>query len=274
VSSLSMPIRQVAEWKQKLVEARRDSTFYTASYVDAGRAFLLRMAGKLRSEEPGRPVFVGSGCDWLLDSGATIIVRASRGEPAPPGEANNPFFPEASTIGGAGYWRYLDHPTGRNTRVRLKVGAMLALHADTFICRGAYLSVWEHKTLEIESSVYVGNDVLITTSLGLTVGAGTMIGLGTIIMDYDGHPIDMAAGGPPALVAAEHQSPNSGGTKAPIEIGKRVWIGFHSTILKGVRIGDGAIIGARSVVTRDVPAHAVVAGNPAQIVREGATWRP
>jgi maltose O-acetyltransferase len=47
-------------------------------------------------------------------------------------------------------------------------------------------------------------------------------------------------------------------------IGKRAWIGFGSIVLKGVTIGDEAIVGAGSVVTRDVPNRAVVAGNPAQ----------
>lgn len=54
---------------------------------------------------------------------------------------------------------------------------------------------------------------------------------------------------------------------APVLIGDDVFIGGHSTILKGVTIGDGAVIGACSVVTRDVPAFEVWAGNPAKRVR-------
>ncbi|MEZ5778584.1 MAG: sugar O-acetyltransferase [Paracoccaceae bacterium] len=50
----------------------------------------------------------------------------------------------------------------------------------------------------------------------------------------------------------------------PVEIGKRVWIGGGAILLPGVRVGDGAIIGAGSVVTRDVPAGAAVVGNPAR----------
>lgn len=53
---------------------------------------------------------------------------------------------------------------------------------------------------------------------------------------------------------------------APITIGSRCWIGFNASVLKGVRIGDEAVIGACSVVTHAVPAGAVVAGNPARIV--------
>ena len=56
---------------------------------------------------------------------------------------------------------------------------------------------------------------------------------------------------------------NNGG----IVIGNDVWIGFEAVILSGVTIGDGAIIGARSVVTRDVPPYAIVGGAPARLIR-------
>lgn len=53
----------------------------------------------------------------------------------------------------------------------------------------------------------------------------------------------------------------------PIHICSKVWIGFDATILKGVTIGEGAVIGAKSVVTRDVPPWTVVAGNPATVIK-------
>lgn len=56
-------------------------------------------------------------------------------------------------------------------------------------------------------------------------------------------------------------------SKGPVIIGKKVWIGDKATILPGITIGDGAIIGANSVITKDVPAYSVVAGNPAKIIR-------
>jgi acetyltransferase-like isoleucine patch superfamily enzyme len=52
-----------------------------------------------------------------------------------------------------------------------------------------------------------------------------------------------------------------------VKIGNNVWIGTKATILKGVSIGDGAIIGANAVVNKDVPSNAIVAGNPAQILK-------
>lgn len=52
-----------------------------------------------------------------------------------------------------------------------------------------------------------------------------------------------------------------------IKIGRNVWIGSNSTILPGVTVGDNAVIGAGSVVTRDVPENMVAAGNPAKVIK-------
>lgn len=57
-------------------------------------------------------------------------------------------------------------------------------------------------------------------------------------------------------------------------IGKNVWIGEHARICKGVTIGDGSVIAANSVVTKDVPALSIAAGNPAKIVKENIDQVP
>ena len=56
--------------------------------------------------------------------------------------------------------------------------------------------------------------------------------------------------------------------KGNTEIGNDVWIGYNATIMPGVKIGSGAIIASKSVVTNDVPAYAVVGGNPAKIIKQ------
>lgn len=53
----------------------------------------------------------------------------------------------------------------------------------------------------------------------------------------------------------------------PVKIGKNVWVGAHATILPGVTVGDNAVIAAGAVVTKDVPAFAVVGGVPAKIIK-------
>jgi acetyltransferase-like isoleucine patch superfamily enzyme len=59
-----------------------------------------------------------------------------------------------------------------------------------------------------------------------------------------------------------------GAPAKPISIGRNVWIGFDCVVLPGVTIGDGSIVGARSVVTEDVPPLTTVAGNPARVIRK------
>lgn len=56
-------------------------------------------------------------------------------------------------------------------------------------------------------------------------------------------------------------------TAAPITIGNDVWLGAHATVMPGVTIGDHCVIGANSVIKTDIPAHSVVAGSPARIIR-------
>jgi len=58
----------------------------------------------------------------------------------------------------------------------------------------------------------------------------------------------------------------------PISIGNHVWIGINATILKGVTIGDGAIIAAGAVVTRDIPASCMAAGVPASVIKNNISW--
>lgn len=86
------------------------------------------------------------------------------------------------------------------------------------------------------------------------IGAGCAIAWDVTITDTDYHQV----GDRPV--------------SAPVRIGDRVWIGARSVVLKGVIIGDGAIVAAGSVVVHDVPARSLVAGNPARVVRTDVTW--
>lgn len=87
---------------------------------------------------------------------------------------------------------------------------------------------------------------------GITIGNDVFIGpkVNLITINHDVNP--------------DNRSATYG---RPIVIEDKVWIGINSTILPGVRIGYGAIVGAGSVVTKDVPAMTVVAGNPARIIK-------
>ncbi len=104
----------------------------------------------------------------------------------------------------------------------------------------------------------------------LTIGKFVQIAHGTqFITSSANHPMSgfstypFVVFGPPWAEAYEPEWPNKGDTV----IGNDVWFGHESIIMPAVTIGDGAIIGARAVVTKDVPPYTIVAGNPARIIK-------
>lgn len=116
-----------------------------------------------------------------------------------------------------------------------------------------------------KATISIGDDVGISGSTlrcseRITIGNRTIIGSGCLILDTDEHP----------LTASERQAHDyyKYTNNRPIIIGDDVFIGARCIITKGVTIGNGAVIGAGSVVTHDVPSNTIVAGNPARIVRK------
>lgn len=92
----------------------------------------------------------------------------------------------------------------------------------------------------------------------ISIGDRVWVGANTIIADTDFHPLDPQR---------RKEAPLDAKT-SPITIGDDVFIGMNALILKGVSVGAGAVVGAGGVVRRDVPAGAIVAGNPAVVVGE------
>lgn len=107
-------------------------------------------------------------------------------------------------------------------------------------------------------NIHIGKQVFINMGCKFQDQGGIYIGDGALI----GHNV--------VLATLNHaKSPKDRGTMipAPIRIGKHVWIGSNSTILPGVTIGDGAIVAAGAVVSKNVPENAIVGGVPATILR-------
>ena len=102
----------------------------------------------------------------------------------------------------------------------------------------------------------------------LTMGKYCSIGTNVFIFLGSEHRVDWVSTYPfPFLWPAAKYIQGHPSTKGDVVIGNDVWIAFGTTILSGVTIGDGAAIGACSVVTRNIPPYAVAAGNPAQVIR-------
>lgn len=102
----------------------------------------------------------------------------------------------------------------------------------------------------------------------LKIGAYTSIADDVHIFLGGQHRTDWVSSYPfPAFLEEARNVQNYGGTRGDVSIGNDVWLASGCTILSGVTIGDGAVVAARSVVSRDVQPYSIVAGNPARHVR-------
>lgn len=106
---------------------------------------------------------------------------------------------------------------------------------------------------------------------GCSIGKFCSIGPGVAIFGGGEHNTQWVSTYPFSVFGATFpQSVNTPGhprTKGPTVIGNDVWLGARSLILSGVHVGDGAVVGAGTVVTRSVPPYGIVAGNPARLIR-------
>lgn len=151
---------------------------------------------------------------------------------------------------------------------KIRLGRKCKIHADASIdaSRSPGVVLGDQVTLNRyafiqggDGGVRLGNHVeinnfsIVNGTGGVDIGDDTLIGPGVRIISYQHR---FAAGTPIRLQASE---------KKPIRIGRDCWIGANVIVLAGITIGDGAIVGAGAIVTRDVPDNAVVTGIPAAI---------
>ena len=121
-----------------------------------------------------------------------------------------------------------------------------------------YPGIWifTGRNLIVGDDVDFAYGVLVTTGGGVTIGDRTLIGYGTKILSSN------------HVIPAAHEPIFSAGHKnAPVMIANDVWIGANVMILPGVSIGEGAVVAAGSVVTKDIPAWHVVGGVPAKTIK-------
>jgi acetyltransferase-like isoleucine patch superfamily enzyme len=110
--------------------------------------------------------------------------------------------------------------------------------------------------VEIGPKTVMGQECTISAFQRVRIGEQCVIADRAMFIDFD-H----------GVVEVERSIREQGIYKRDVEVGSNVWIGYGACILRGVRVGDNSIVGTNSVVTRDVPANAVVAGIPARVIR-------
>lgn len=109
------------------------------------------------------------------------------------------------------------------------------------------------KNLHMGKHVFINSGCQFQDQGGIYIGDGTLIGPSVVLatLNHDLNP--------------EHRADIY---PKPIHIGKNVWIGAHATVLPGIKIGDGAVVAAGAVVTKDVQENTVVAGVPARVIKQ------
>lgn len=137
------------------------------------------------------------------------------------------------------------------------------------IIRGQLLTFKHGGYISIGDYCYVGEGTKIWSSSEVIIGNRVLISHNVNIHDNNAHPIDpvLRHNQYKKIISTGHPMEDYDLNEKPIIIKDDVWVGFNATILKGVTLGKGSIIGANSLVTKDVPDFTVVAGNPAQVIR-------
>lgn len=137
--------------------------------------------------------------------------------------------------------------------VELQGTRRITLGRRLYVYPGQYWETQGAGVLDVGDGVVLSRGVHLVAHAGVHIGAGTMIGEYASVRDAN----HRRGTGPLR---------DSGHDAAPVHIGRGVWIGRGAAVLAGVRIGDGAVVAANAVVTRDVSAGAVVGGVPARLL--------
>ena len=140
--------------------------------------------------------------------------------------------------------------------VDLKLGREVRMSARTSFS-GARRAP-ERPVIEIGDHSYIGHRCTLRAGTGIQIGKHVLIATNALLSGDPGHPLD-------ALERRTDAAPPQ--SLGRIVLGDDVWLAYNVTVVGNVTIGEGAVIAANTVVTRDVPPYALVAGNPGKVIR-------
>jgi acetyltransferase-like isoleucine patch superfamily enzyme len=126
--------------------------------------------------------------------------------------------------------------------------------------------------LQLERGAVVHRGLELRAASRIRIGEGSVIGFDSILdgragLDIGRH-VNVSSSVAIWTLEHDHRDPYFGARGAPVVVGDRAWLSFRCTVLPGVTIGEGAVVAAGAVVTKDVPSFAIVAGVPAVVVGE------
>lgn len=159
------------------------------------------------------------------------------------------------------------HPSAQIDNIFGKPEAIV-IGAHTHI-RGQLLTFWNGGQITIGEWCYVGEGTRIWSQSSIVIGSYVLIAHLVDIHDTNSHPIDWRERrlDTEAILSGSYRTPTQT-VSASVTIEDDAWIGFKATVMKGVRIGRGAIVSAGAVVTKNVDPWTVVGGNPARVIAE------
>jgi len=175
-------------------------------------------------------------------------------------------------------WRRFLTPTGRRMRldgmlflapgVKLEIGRTAQVRFGRWTWIGHDTKIRCHEgEVRIGDKTVIGQECTITAYQHIWIGEQCVVADRVMMIDFD-H----------SVAEVERPIRVQGIYKRDVRVGNNVWIGYGAQILRGVTVGDNSIVGAGAVVTKDVPANAVVAGVPARVLRmreapQTLSWR-
>jgi acetyltransferase-like isoleucine patch superfamily enzyme len=165
----------------------------------------------------------------------------------------------------------------RYALLKLRFGKRLQTDGICFICPRVTLEIGRHATLRIGRWSWIGHGSKIRVHEGeVSIGAKTVMGQDCTISAYQHVSIGreciiadrvMLIDFDHGVTEVERPIRLQGIYKRDVRVGHNVWVGYGACILRGVSVGKNSVIGTSSVVTKDVPDNAVVAGTPARVIR-------
>lgn len=182
-----------------------------------------------------RIFFITPNCDIELHKGSQLILNGN-------------------LIFGTSVFKY----TKAESRIRIMPGGKMIVDGDRAFGHGANIEVFSTGELNIKRGPWTNVNFCVICMDKILLDEWSMIGRDVIIRDNNGgHPIGIYGSR----------------THMPVIIGKHAWLTSNCTIMMGVRIGDGAIIGSNALVTTSIPANSIANGNPAKVTQKDILWR-
>ena len=144
----------------------------------------------------------------------------------------------------------------QETRISMGNNAKMKIEGEFSIGYGTDIRIFNNAELKLGSGYFNGFAQIICAKK-ISIGQNVVIARDVIIRDTDAHH----------LLGQKHQM------EKEVKIEDNVWIGTRAIIMKGVTIGEGSVIAAGAIVTKDVPPNTIVAGVPARVIKENVIWR-